>query len=134
MEKPKRSGVIPYDIREGRIYVYCMIPSDAAYGGTSPQMAKGRVEPELTPFQNAKKEAFEELGLLEHNSYNFETLGMFVDIMVYTCNVIDEDDWGKPHFETGWSGWIDITDNVNKIRSIHQPAFKEVRAKALKEM
>ena len=41
----KRAGVIPYRFNDkGEIEVYCMVPSDPAYGGTSPQLAKGKIE------------------------------------------------------------------------------------------
>lgn len=41
----KRAGVIPYRFNDkGEVEVYCMIPSDPAYGGSAPQLAKGKID------------------------------------------------------------------------------------------
>ena len=35
------------------------------------------------------------------------------DIMaVFYGEVIDENDWGQPHYETGWSGWVNLSTEV----------------------
>ena len=61
-----RAGIVPYFIDNNQIYVYLMIPSDPAYGGTEPQIAKGRVEEEGEE-EAAIREGEEELGLIRAN-------------------------------------------------------------------
>lgn len=64
----KRAGIIPYVVANGRVEMAFMVPSDAAYGGIDPQIAKGRVDlGDETPCHAAIREGAEELGLLEQS-------------------------------------------------------------------
>lgn len=125
MTYPKRSGLIPVYFDYGRIYVRCMIPSNSAFGGNMPQMAKGHIERGLSYEENAIKEAQEELGLKESNIYDVSYLGNFTRIACYTCLVHDPDDFDDPHWESEWSGWVDITEGLNDIRDVQQDIFIE---------
>jgi 8-oxo-dGTP pyrophosphatase MutT (NUDIX family) len=137
-KKPKRAGIIPYMYNEdGDVLVYCMIPSDAEYGGTSPQMAKGKTD-NLSAYDTAIKEGQEELGLIVSNiNGRPKSLGVFEysgmkqtdEIEVFYCEIKDKDKWGTPHYETGWSGWVNISKEFNKIRKSQQQYFKKLLEK-----
>ncbi|ASV44340.1 hypothetical protein PBI_SCTP2_325 [Salicola phage SCTP-2] len=135
----RRAGIIPYIIdNDGNIHVYTMIPSDPDYGGTQPQIAKGKMHNNLTSEQTAWNEGEEELGLIKSNTKNFELLKVYPynqdhsgsndNLAVYIVEVIDSEKWNEPHYETGWSGWINITNNLSKIRDIQQNIFKDLHS------
>lgn len=134
-KKPKRAGIIPYMYNDNNeVLVYCMIPSDPAYGGTSPQIAKGKTD-NISSKETALKEGEEELGLKKSNiDGNIKSLGIFEysgmkandEIEVFYCKVKDKDDWGKPHYETGWSGWVNLNTEFNKLRKNQQEYYKKL--------
>lgn len=125
MLPPKRSGLIPIFKEYGRTYAYCMIPSDPLFGGDMPQMAKGHIEIDLSPLDNAIKEATEELGLKVSNITDVKYLGDYTRIASFTCGVIDPEDFDEPHWESSWAGWVDITEGLNDIRDVQQEIFLE---------
>lgn len=125
MLPPKRSGIIPVYFDCGRVFACCMIPSDPAFGGDKPQMAKGHIEDDLDPKENAIKEAQEELGLKLDNIYGVKYLGDYTRISCYTCLVHDPEDFDEPHWESEWAGWIDITDSLNDIRDVQRDMFRD---------
>lgn len=134
---PKRAGIIPYTINEeGDVLVYCMIPSDSAYGGTMPQMAKGGTDGNGVE-ETAWKEGEEELGLVRSNIEKLKFLGLREyttgsgsDIVaIYYGKVKDTKKWNQPHYESGWTGWVNLNTEFSKIRSIQAKFFKEVLEK-----
>lgn len=139
MNKPKRAGIIPIfiDAENEFVLAYCMIPSDANYGGTSPQMAKGKTG-NMSVEDTAWKEAHEELGLLQRNTKGgLQKLGLYPysglkdsdEIAVFYVLVDDPDLWDEPHYETGWSGWINLTTDLEKIRSNQRRIFSDLLRK-----
>lgn len=123
----KRAGIIPYYIdNDGSVLVYTMIPSDPAYGGTSPQMAKGQIDEGMDAYETALKEGHEEIGLRKDNIVDLQVLGVYSKIAVYFCTVRNPELWDEPHYETGWSGWINISEDFSQIRDIHQPIFMDL--------
>lgn len=125
MLKPKRSGLIPVYMEYGRVFVCCMIPSNPAFGGNMPQMAKGHIENDLSPKDNAIKEAVEELGLKESNIYDIRYIGDYTRIAAFTCLVNDPDDFDEPHWESECSIWVDITDSLNDVRDVQRDIFRD---------
>lgn len=122
-----RSGVIPIHEENGRVYAFCMIPSNVNYGGDMPQMAKGHLEKGYSVKENALKESAEEIGLIEDNVTNIRFVGVFHKIAVFACHVKDKDRWSDFEWETSWAGWVDITDNYDKIREFQREIFEKAR-------
>lgn len=132
----KRAGVIPYRFNDkGEVEVYCMIPSDPAYGGSAPQLAKGKIDRGESAISTAWREGEEELGLKKSNIkdgklellgyFNYTGMDVGTDIMaVFYGEVIDENDWGQPHYETGWSGWVNLSTEFEKLRRNQQIYYK----------
>jgi 8-oxo-dGTP pyrophosphatase MutT (NUDIX family) len=117
-----------------------MIPSDPAYGGTQPQIAKGRVDPGETPEISAIREGEEELGLRHSNIVGSPMLGWSGQLggmqakytmMIYAVEVKDPKDFGQPHYETGWAGWIPAQEAMQKIRSNQKDILKAVLQKIM---
>jgi len=125
MLKPKRSGLIPVYMEYGRVFACCMIPSNPDFGGDMPQMAKGHIEDDLSPKENAIKEAVEELGLKESNIHDVRYLGDYTRIAAFTCLVHDPDDFDEPHWESECSMWVDITDSLNDVRDVQRDIFRD---------
>jgi 8-oxo-dGTP pyrophosphatase MutT (NUDIX family) len=118
-----RAGIVPYYIDGNQIHVYLMIPSNAAYGGTEPQIAKGRVEEEGEQ-EAAIREGEEELGLIRSNIDKIEVgwsgnlSGMSASgykFVVYIASIKDPKNFGKFHYETGWAGWISEQE-ISRVR------------------
>ena len=124
LRKADRAGFFPYYKENDKIYVYLMIPSDAAYGGTSPQIAKGKVDSGETHQGSAIREAEEELGLMRDNlkevslliSDEVEGLDGIYTMKIFYGEIKNPKDFNKPHYETGWAGWIEINQALQKIR------------------
>lgn len=131
-EKLDSAGFIPYHTDGNSVYVMTMIPSDPDYGGTQPQLAKGKIDDGYDALQTAMKEAEEEVGLKPSNVTDVKRLGAFdykgsdgtKTVDVYYGEVKDLDDFSEPHWESGWTGWIDITKDLSKIRKSQHHVFK----------
>lgn len=124
------AGTIPYYIDENNdVHVYLMIPSNPDYGGTQPQLAKGQIDDGYTVKETAAKEAKEEVGLKLTNLKFFKKLNDFkyIDgkmIAVYYAEVKDINDFNDPHWESKWSGWINLSKDFNVIRPEQKHIFK----------
>lgn len=123
LDKPERSGLIPYYIEGDHVYVKVMKPSDPAYGGTEWQLAKGGIEPGLDPEANALKEAHEEVGLKPSNITRMFKLLYKNHLHVYAAEVKDKDDFDEPHYETGAVNWIKLPEDLQQIRQWQQWIF-----------
>ena len=135
--KRLRVGIIPYCHIDGVLHLRLMIPSDPAYGGTEPQIAKGRIEEGEDPVQSAIREGEEELGLVPGNIQNTQLMmtdtitGMTAsyDMNIYITEVKDPTKWGEFHYETGWSDLLSIDDALSKVRQSQKKYIEEIMRK-----
>lgn len=115
--KPQQSGVIPYRKNEQGLEVL-LITSMTRKNWIIP---KGYIESDLSAFESAKKEAFEEAGIIGSN----ETieLGSFVTrkntgkvkVLVFSMEVIKElDDF--PERKHRKRKWFSIDDAVDMVK------------------
>ena len=132
-----RAGLIPYFKSTKGLMVYLMKPSDVKYGGPKKQIAKGGIDDGETPLAAAMREAKEELGLRANNIKDVEltletdeiTLTDQYHMSVFAGEIIDPGAWDKPHFETGWCGWVTIDYAINKGRHNHRQHFEVIKQK-----
>lgn len=125
----RHAGFIPYMINDGSVYVMTMIPSDPDFGGTEPQMAKGTIDKGYNDRDTAIKEAHEEVGLKLENIKEVKHMGVMQankPISVFYAEVINKHNFDDPHWETGWSGWINISKNLSMIRKEQQNIFQKL--------
>lgn len=129
-----RAGMIPYFINDqGEVEMMFMIPSDQTYGGSAPQMAKGRIEDDEDPKEAAVREAKEELGLIPQNiAGDVEYLGVFLGrTHVYTCRVSMQELFGVFSFETEDVVWLTENEFHKHGRDIHRELAHIVEAFAI---
>jgi 8-oxo-dGTP pyrophosphatase MutT (NUDIX family) len=120
-----RAGVIPYVIEDNQIKMMFMVPSDPTYGGSLPQIAKGRVEDGETTEAAGLREAQEELGLFIGNIKRTEELGVFMGrTTVYVSKVKDRDMFGSPCFETSDVKWMTLEEFMVDGRPLHVPVVQ----------
>ena len=127
----KRSGLIPFVVEDGEIKMMFMVPSNPAFGGNQFQIAKGRLEPDLTPLANAIKEATEELGLKEPNMVGepFHVGDFMRGIAIFAVEVKDKNDFGPFTYETGKVGWLSKDEFVKVGRELHHVAVLSTHRK-----
>lgn len=122
--KGYRAGIIPYFVDEDSTILYMfMKPSDPEYGGSDWQIAKGRFDDgEDDSLVVALREGREELGLLDENIADDEVdvVGEFRKMFVYTCRVLDMDNFGPFHYETGDVCWLTNDEYQAFGRDIHK--------------
>ena len=127
MAKIYRAGLIPYYIKDGTIHMYFMVPSNPEYGGSDPQIAKGKVETHEDSEAAAKREAKEELGFFYTNAKSVEYVGNFLGrTHVYVAEIKDKEMFGDPHFETGETVWMTPEEFEQQGRTLHKPVVKAV--------
>ena len=112
----KRSGLIPmYRNDNGDIEICLMVPSDPKYGGDMPQIAKGIIEDDMAPLENALKEGQEELGYIHKEHYRPFNLGEFNGIIFYAVRV--DDKITEPfHYETGAIFWMTFEEALSCMK------------------
>lgn len=118
-----RAGLIPFYINEdGTIEMLFMIPSDQRYGGSDPQMAKGRIDDDEEPAETALREAKEELGLVAGNiEGELEYFGVHLGrTHVYACEIKSKDRFGMFSYETQDVRWMTCEDFQKNGRDIHR--------------
>lgn len=118
-----RAGLVPFYINEdGSIEMLFMIPSDQRYGGSDPQMAKGRIDDDEQPEETALREAKEELGLVAGNiDGDLEYFGVHLGrTHVYACEVKSKDRFGMFSYETQETRWMTEDDFRKNGRDIHR--------------
>lgn len=107
-----KAGIIPF-LDDGR----CLfaVSSNAAFGGSDPAIAKGRVDAGESAKEAAVREGEEELGLRKDNMAAQPFLGWKGELTgldatypfeVYAVLVKDEDAFDKPHYETERTVWL----------------------------
>lgn len=118
-----RAGLIPFFINDdGVIEMLFMIPSDQRYGGSDPQMAKGRIDDDEQPEETALREAKEELGLVTGNiAGELKYFGVHLGrTHVYACEVKSKDRFGMFSYETQDTRWMTEDDFRKNGRDIHR--------------
>lgn len=118
-----RAGLIPYYINSrGQVEMMFMIPSDQTYGGSAPQIAKGRIEENEDPKETAIREAQEELGLITANIIGeVQELGVHLGrTHMYTCRVKSQDLFGVYSLETEDVVWMTEDEFRENGRDIHR--------------
>lgn len=124
MNQPtRRAGIIPYYIKNNKVYMLFQKPSNPDYGGPDLQIAKGRIDPGETSLQTAIREGHEEIGLRPSNYKNEPIyIGCYLTSMdMYIVEVEDQLDFDAPHFETGETRWMTIDDYKEEGRPLHLP-------------
>lgn len=116
--KWRRSGGIPYFVKDQEVFMYFMKPSNPLYGGNDFQIAKGTFDKGETPLTTAIRECGEELGLLTSNvvDKNHMIVRSFIpvdqneppkyDFYVFLFQIRDINQFNDPHFETGEVRWM----------------------------
>jgi len=129
-----RAGMIPFIIEDGKIKMMFMKPSDSKFGGSDWQIAKGEIDSGESPVQTAYREANEELGLKKSNVENLFSIGTFWSgkFHVFIVKVKDKKAFGKPHFETKATAWLNWGEWYSKGRrdqtKIVSAAYKIMKA------
>jgi 8-oxo-dGTP pyrophosphatase MutT (NUDIX family) len=129
----KKAGLIPYVFEDNEPVFMFMVPSDPAFGGTRPAIAKGNIDPGEDVLQAAIREAEEELGLVKSNML-MDTLQEIwtgnkgYSLTVYMCEVKGKEQFVEPHYETGETHWL-TADEFSKIGKLWQiPIVKRARS------
>lgn len=130
---PKKAGVIPYIVDEdGTVRMYFMVPSDPAYGGSSPQIAKGCIDTGENPKDAALREGAEELGLVANNiekitplpTQSMSGVDSSYSMQIYAVKVKSDTAFTTPHFETGSTHWLTLQEFEKVGRSSHKPLVR----------
>lgn len=131
-----RAGLVPYFINEeGKVEMMFMIPSDQTYGGSAPQIAKGRIEDGEDQKETAIREAKEELGLIAANiEGEVDYLGVHLGrTHMYTCRVMSKDLFGVFSFETEDVVWMTEDEFRQNGRDIHRDVVHLVESHAIQQ-
>jgi 8-oxo-dGTP pyrophosphatase MutT (NUDIX family) len=120
-----RAGLIPYIKQDGIIKMLFFIPSDPAYGGDKPQIAKGRVDRNEDIKTAALREASEELGLVLDNVINTKLItkdllsGMTADnyeFHLFASEIKDLNNFSEYGDETMETKWLTIEEFISQGR------------------
>lgn len=128
-KKQERGGVIPYYIKDGEVQMMFMQPSDPKFGGSSFQIAKGKLDGNESPQEGAFREAKEELGLFGPNVEVPNILGRFGNIHVYIAKIKDPNMFGDTTDETKATTWWTPEEFQSKGRSWQKPIVKAAARK-----
>lgn len=118
-ETKVRAGLIPYFNDNGVIKMLFFIPSDPAYGGDQPQIAKGRVDRGEDIQTAALREASEELGLKLSNVINTKLItkdllsGMTAnnyEFHLFASEVKSMEDFTDYGYETMETKWLTMEE------------------------
>lgn len=127
-KKIERSGVIPYYIDDdGDIKMLMMKPANAAYGGTTYQVAKGKHDDGEDPLDAGMREAREEIGLFKGNVEHIHNLGVFLGrTHIFVAKIKDPDMFGDPSTpdEVAETKWLTPEQFKEEGRDLHKPIIK----------
>lgn len=103
-----------------------MKPSDSRYGGSSYQIAKGKVEKNESFEQTAIREAGEELGFTLLNvDGNVKDLGTFLGrTRIFVVKIKNKEMFTIPHFETDNTKWMTEDKFLTIGRDLHKPIIQ----------
>lgn len=113
-----------------------MTPSDPAYGGTRPQIAKGSQDPGESAIHAALREAQEELGLRASNIKRTSNTPVSqvignsretYQLTVYAVEIQDPAEFDQPHYETGSVHWMTLEDFLVRGRPNQAGLVKKVQ-------
>lgn len=130
----QKAGVIPYFIQEdGTPVMMFMAPSNARFGGSLFQIAKGTIEPGEDIQEAAVREAEEELGLRIENITQVKSVGNTkitgLDetymLAIFVAEVKDPENFGQPHYETGKRAWFTLEEFKAQGRQNQQLLIKQ---------
>ena len=133
----QKAGVIPFCVSpDGVTRMMFMSPSDPAYGGPMPQIAKGGVDPGESTKEAAIREGEEELGLNRTNIISVQAipaitvsgLNASYTMSIFAVKVKNQKDFGTPHFETGKVYWLTLEEFLRRGRKNQQPLVKAASA------
>lgn len=135
---PKKAGLIPYVIEDGVPVFMFMKSSDANFGGDAPMISKGHIDEGESAKEAAVREAEEELGLKRSNMvtstlkevWHGELSGQTETyvMVIYTCQVKDKANFGKPHYETESVHWMTNDDFQTRGRSSQRKIVAQAHA------
>lgn len=129
----QKAGVIPFCVSpDGVTRMMFMSPSDPAYGGPLPQIAKGGVDHGESTKEAAIREGEEELGLKRNNIISVQAippvamsgLKAFYTMSIFAVKVKNQKDFGTPHFETGKVYWLTLEEFLTRGRKNQQLLVK----------
>jgi hypothetical protein len=130
-----RAGLIPFYIDEhDEIKMLFMVPTDNEWVESTPQISKGRIEPNELLLKAAIREAKEELGLKQMNLVRIEPIGQYSTIMFYVGlvnNPTDLDDFDP--VETKEVKWLTLEEYASEGRRLHLPVVSAA-VEQIKEM
>jgi 8-oxo-dGTP pyrophosphatase MutT (NUDIX family) len=131
----KKLGAIPWYEHAGKVFMLFMTPSDPAYGGTRPQIAKGRQDAGESALHAALREAAEELGLRGSNiravsgraaTENILGADDAYQLTVYAVEVKNPRDFDQPHYETASTHWLSLENFLIQGRQNQAGMVKKV--------
>ena len=113
----EKAGLIPYVFVKSEPLFKFMVPSDPAFGGSKPSIAKGNIDFGESCIEAAIREAEEEVGLIKSNIKNSTIQVIWpkdivwagntcYSLIVYACEVKNSHDFTNPHYETGKTFWL----------------------------
>lgn len=129
-EELYKVGVIPFcTTSTGEKRMMFMIPSDPAYGGSDPQVAKGGHKEGENPLAAALREGEEELGLNARNFtgnvmvlpfYQIKNGKRQYPMRVFLVEVNTQTDFDDFHYETGSVEWLTGPEFAERGRKPHR--------------
>ncbi len=129
-----RAGIIPYYFDGDEVIMLFFVPSDPRYGGESPQIAKGQIDPGEDPKTAAIREGYEEVGLVASNILNIEELPTVVynnsKMTVFIAEVRNIENFVEPGFECKETMWLSVEEFMTVGRRWQQgivaAAYKQI--------
>lgn len=131
-----KAGLVPYYRKNGEVYMMFMVSSNADFGGSFPQIAKGNIDPGEEIAVAAVREAQEELGLNKNNmvlntlalAWENTITGLIEDyrMSIFCVEVFDPNNFRQPGRETKNTVWMTASEFSTKGRSSHQNIVKAV--------
>lgn len=127
----QKAGIIPYFVnKEGVARMLFMIPSNPAYGGSHPQIAKGSIDPGEDTATAAMREGMEELGLQHSNIVAVRSVGTeritgldeTYSLSLFAAKVKNPGQFSQPHYETGKRVWLSA-EEFSKVGRKSQAAL-----------
>lgn len=125
--KIHRAGVVPFYIKNDKVLMLFMKPSNEEYGGEKYQLIKGKVEKGESNHEAAFREAEEESGLKSSNVNNFFRIGVFLGrTTVYAAEIHDPGDFGEHTDETASTRWMTLDEFLEDGRKLHKNVVRSV--------